>query len=91
MTGYTVHTGSSEKFSQGWDQIFGNPAPGDEGKSEGTDRQPKSKAARSPKKAAAGKSRGGSKPAAKKSAGKQPAAKKKTAGKAAGKGRKKSK
>ncbi len=23
MTGYTVHTGSSEKFSQGWDQIFG--------------------------------------------------------------------
>ena len=23
MTGYTVHTGSTEKFSQGWDQIFG--------------------------------------------------------------------
>jgi hypothetical protein len=22
MTGYTVHTGSTEKFSQGWDQIF---------------------------------------------------------------------
>lgn len=22
MTGYTVHTGSSQKFSQGWDQIF---------------------------------------------------------------------
>lgn len=22
MTGYTVHTGSSEKFTQGWDQIF---------------------------------------------------------------------
>lgn len=22
MTGYTVHTGSSLKFSQGWDQIF---------------------------------------------------------------------
>jgi hypothetical protein len=22
MTGYTVHTGSNEKFSQGWDQIF---------------------------------------------------------------------
>ncbi|MFO1021050.1 MAG: hypothetical protein U0903_10185 [Planctomycetales bacterium] len=22
MTGYTVHTGSSEKFSAGWDQIF---------------------------------------------------------------------
>lgn len=24
MTGYTVHTGSTEKFSQGWDQIFGS-------------------------------------------------------------------
>jgi hypothetical protein len=23
MTGYTVHTGSSEKFSGGWDKIFG--------------------------------------------------------------------
>jgi len=22
MTGYTVHTGSNEKFSEGWDQIF---------------------------------------------------------------------
>ena len=22
MTGYTVHTGSSKKFAQGWDQIF---------------------------------------------------------------------
>ena len=22
MTGYTVHTGSTEKFSSGWDQIF---------------------------------------------------------------------
>ena len=22
MTGYTVHTGSNEKFSQGWDEIF---------------------------------------------------------------------
>jgi hypothetical protein len=22
MTGYTVHTGSTEKFSQGWDHIF---------------------------------------------------------------------
>jgi hypothetical protein len=22
MTGYTVHTGSSEKFSSGWDHIF---------------------------------------------------------------------
>lgn len=23
MTGYTVHTGSNEKFSGGWDKIFG--------------------------------------------------------------------
>ena len=23
MTGYTVHTGSSDKFSTGWDNIFG--------------------------------------------------------------------
>lgn len=23
MTGYTVHTGSSERFTEGWDQIFG--------------------------------------------------------------------
>jgi len=22
MTGYTVHTGSNEKFSAGWDEIF---------------------------------------------------------------------
>jgi hypothetical protein len=22
MTGYTVHTGSSKKFSSGWDRIF---------------------------------------------------------------------
>lgn len=26
MTGYTVHTGSSEKFSSGWDQIFSGAA-----------------------------------------------------------------
>jgi hypothetical protein len=24
MTGYTVHTGSTLKFSSGWDRIFGN-------------------------------------------------------------------
>lgn len=23
MTGYTVHTGSSEEFASGWDRIFG--------------------------------------------------------------------
>ena len=26
MTGYTVHTGSNEKFTEGWDQIFKKPA-----------------------------------------------------------------
>jgi hypothetical protein len=26
MTGYTVHTGSTEKFAEGWDQIFKTPA-----------------------------------------------------------------
>ena len=25
MTGYTVHTGSTVKFSEGWDQIFRKP------------------------------------------------------------------
>ncbi len=24
MTGYTVHTGSSEDFTEGWDRIFGD-------------------------------------------------------------------
>jgi hypothetical protein len=24
MTGYTVHTGSTENFASGWDEIFGN-------------------------------------------------------------------
>jgi len=27
MTGYTVYTGSSEKFSEGWDKIFGQGKP----------------------------------------------------------------
>ncbi len=27
MTGYTVHTGSSQKFTQGWDQIFSGQVP----------------------------------------------------------------
>ena len=24
MTGYTVHTGSSEDFASGWDRVFGD-------------------------------------------------------------------
>lgn len=27
MTGYTVHTGSSKKFAEGWDQIFQGTKP----------------------------------------------------------------
>ena len=27
MTGYTVHTGASDKFVQGWDQIFQQKKP----------------------------------------------------------------
>jgi len=28
MTGYTVHTGSTEKFVSGWDQVFGKKKSG---------------------------------------------------------------
>lgn len=28
MTGYTVHTGSTEKFVSGWDQVFGKKKGG---------------------------------------------------------------
>jgi hypothetical protein len=28
MTGYTVHTGSSKKFSEGWDRVFKKSAGG---------------------------------------------------------------
>ena len=27
MTGYTVHTGSNQKFSSGWDRIFDAAGP----------------------------------------------------------------
>ena len=27
MTGYTVHTGSNDKFRDGWDQVFSSKAP----------------------------------------------------------------
>lgn len=26
MTGYTVHTGSTKKFADSWDRIFGKPS-----------------------------------------------------------------
>jgi hypothetical protein len=38
MTGYTVHTGSNEKFSSGWDKIFaGKAAVAAKGAKSGTD------------------------------------------------------
>ena len=39
MTGYTVHTGTSEKFSTGWDRIFG----GDESTGKGAKKKKKAK------------------------------------------------
>jgi hypothetical protein len=33
MTGYTVHTGTSKKFTHGWDRVFSGP-------SEPTEEQP---------------------------------------------------
>ncbi len=44
MTGYTVHTGSTEKFAEGWDQIF---------KSEAKKRKARAKKAAARKSAAA--------------------------------------
>jgi hypothetical protein len=31
MTGYTVHTGSNDKFASGWDQIFSGAKPAKKG------------------------------------------------------------
>jgi hypothetical protein len=47
MTGYTVHTGSTEKFSKGWDQIFGNQTAAKTGASQ---KAPAAKAAKPAKK-----------------------------------------
>ncbi|MCG6155619.1 hypothetical protein [Rubinisphaera margarita] len=35
MTGYTVHTGTSEKFSNGWDRIFGDKPQSGSGTTKG--------------------------------------------------------
>lgn len=45
MTGYTVHTGSNDKFSSGWDRIF-------EGKKTSKERKAPAKASKPAKKAA---------------------------------------
>lgn len=77
MTGYTVHTGSSEKFAAGWDSIF-QKAAATTG-SAGTPRPAKA-AAKGTKKTAAVKKAASRKTVSPKSTAK-PAASKKTAGK----------
>lgn len=48
MTGYTVHTGTSKKFVNGWDRVFSGEADGSAGgsakaaKSKGTKKKSKS-------------------------------------------------
>lgn len=52
MTGYTVHTGSNDKFASGWDQIFtkpAKPAKADKAKSEAKSKKKAKKAARKAK------------------------------------------
>jgi len=53
MTGYTVHTGSNDKFAAGWDQIFSAGSPP---KKKGKQEAAESKAARKAEKGKAGKS-----------------------------------
>ena len=57
MTGYTVHTGSNEDFSSGWDRIFGGAG----------EAAPKTEKAARKKAAAKKKARAGGKPAKRKS------------------------
>ena len=53
MTGYTVHTGSSVKFSEGWDQIFSGASKGSAKKSSAKKGTAKRAPAKAAKKAAA--------------------------------------
>lgn len=55
MTGYTVHTGTSKKFVEGWDQIFGSKkSTPSKTKKKATKKAPKKKkAAKATKKKAA--------------------------------------
>lgn len=55
MTGYTVHTGASKKFVQGWDTIFGGklsakPAPAKKSASSGGSKSPRKKSTAGKKK-----------------------------------------
>lgn len=51
MTGYTVHTGTSKKFTEGWDNIF------DSKKSAGKKAKTKKKSAKKKKKSATAKTK----------------------------------
>lgn len=50
MTGYTVHTGTSKKFTEGWDQIFGSDKKKPSAKKKKATTDAKSSRARSKKK-----------------------------------------
>lgn len=56
MTGYTVHTGTTVKFSGGWDRIFGGKKAAAKSKAAGK-KAPAAKAAKSAGKTAAKKKR----------------------------------
>ena len=49
MTGYTVHTGSTEKFTAGWDSVFSGDS-GKKKKKAAPSRAPKKKTKRTGKK-----------------------------------------
>lgn len=49
MTGYTVHTGSTEKFSQGWDGIFGKAGAKKTGAKKATGKKAAAKKSAKPK------------------------------------------
>ena len=41
MTGYTVHTGSNERYSEGWDRVFSQPAETKSSKGKSASKNPK--------------------------------------------------
>jgi hypothetical protein len=51
MTGYTVHTGSTVKFSNGWDRIFGADVKPHGARRPASRKRAKSKNSRSTRKA----------------------------------------
>lgn len=57
MTGYTVHTGSTEKFSAGWDNIFGGVKTGGAKPAKAAAKPAKAAAKKAAKSGKAGKKR----------------------------------